>query len=213
MNRKIYFDYIQEKLTTLACQINSRGKLNLLDLNTHSETFYADLCNMVFDLQLVNLNQSKQNTEGIDLVDEVNKIIAQVSATSTKQKIESSLNKNKLSTYIGYRYKFISISKESSNLKETTFKNQYNLTFDPKEDILDIFSILRKIQSKNIDEQKSLYEFIKKELGTNLDMVKLDANLAAIINILGKEEFDKNIGKHLALGINDIIQDCTLTTA
>ena len=193
MNRSVWFNYIEEKLGTLAFRINQRGKLNTLDLNIHSETFYADLCNMLFNFQLVNLNQFKQNVEGIDLVDSKNEIIAQVSATCTKQKIEDSLNKNIFSKYGGYKYKFISISKEAGKLRENTFKNPYNMLFDPTEDILDTVSILRIILNKSIDEQKLLYEFVKKELGVEIDIIKVDTNLATIINILAAENLIENI--------------------
>jgi len=64
MNRTWYFNYIEEKLNILAYRIETRGKINILDLNIHSETFFADLCNIVFGLNLVNLNSFVQNTEG-----------------------------------------------------------------------------------------------------------------------------------------------------
>ena len=61
MNRTIYFDYIEEKLNTLAVRIKARNKLNLLELNIHSENFFAGLCNIIFDLDLKNLNLLCQN--------------------------------------------------------------------------------------------------------------------------------------------------------
>ena len=56
MNRTIYFDYIEEKLNTLAVRIKVRNKLNLLELNIHSENFFADLGNIICDLDLKNWN-------------------------------------------------------------------------------------------------------------------------------------------------------------
>lgn len=94
MNRKLYFDYIEEKLSTLAYRIEGRSRLNLLELNIHSENFFAGLCNIIFDLELENLNFSYQNIEGIDLIDHKNKVVVQVSSTCTKAKIENSLNKD-----------------------------------------------------------------------------------------------------------------------
>ena len=78
MNRTIYFDYIEEKLNTLAVRINVRSKLNLLELNIHSENFFAGLCNIIFDLDLKNLNLLCQNIDGIDLIDYKNKVVVQV---------------------------------------------------------------------------------------------------------------------------------------
>ena len=50
MNRTNYFNYIEEKLNFLAYRIEQRGKINLLEFNIHSETFFADLCNAIYGL-------------------------------------------------------------------------------------------------------------------------------------------------------------------
>jgi hypothetical protein len=193
MNRTHYFNYIEEKLGTLSYRINVRGKLNLLELNIHSETFFADLCNMLLNLQLINMNEFRQNVESIDLVDESNKVIVQVSATCTKQKIEDSLSKGSLVSYIGYRYKFIAISKDASTLRGISFNNPHNMLFDPTDDIIDNTSILRSISNKGIAKQKEIYELVKRELGLDIDIVKVDTNLAHIINVLAAEKLTENI--------------------
>ena len=196
MNRTRYYNYIEEKLNFLAYRIEKRGKIILLDLNIHSETFFAELFNILYDYNLVNLNCIKQNAEGIDLVDTKNKIIIQVSATSTKEKIENSLNKGIYLFYKDYNFKFISISKEvSSKLKATEFENPYNLIFDSQKDILDSTTLLRYILNLEIDKQKILFEFIKKELGEEISTVKVDSNLAEIINVLAKEDLDLKSAK------------------
>lgn len=191
MNRTRYYNYIEEKLNFLAYRIEKRGKINLLDLNIHSETFFAELFNILYNYNLVNLNSIKQNVEGIDLVDTKNKVIIQVSATCTKEKIENSLNKVIYLFYQGYNFKFISISKEVSNkLRVIEFKNPYNLIFNSQEDILDSTKLLGYILSLGIDKQKVLFEFIKKELEEEINTVKVDSNLATIINILAEEDLD-----------------------
>ena len=196
MNRTRYYNYIEEKLNFLAYRIEKRGKINLLDLNIHSETFFAELFNILYDYNLVNLNFIKQNSEGIDLVDTRNKIIIQVSATCTKEKIENSLNKGIYLFYKDYNFKFISISKEVSNkLRITEFENPYNLIFDSQKDILDSTTLLRYILNLEIDKQKILFEFIKKELGEEISTVKVDSNLAEIINVLAKEDLDLKSAK------------------
>ena len=191
MNRTRYYNYIEEKLNFLAYRIEKRGKINLLDLNIHSETFFAELFNILYNYNLVNLNSIKQNVEGIDLIDTKNKVIIQVSATCTKEKIENSLNKVIYLFYQGYNFKFISISKEVSNkLQAIEFKNPYNLIFNSQEDILDSTKLLGYILSLGIDKQKVLFEFIKKELEEEINIVKVDSNLATIINILAEEDLD-----------------------
>lgn len=190
MNRTEYYNYIDEKLHVLAYRITTGGKLNMLGLHMHSENFYLHLFNLLFGYKLENLNTFLQNIEAIDLIDHTNKIVIQVSATNTKQKVESALEKKIIKTYSAYTFKFISIAKDASNLRKNIFYNPYSISFNPSKDIYDIVIILSIISNANIDEQKRIYQFIKKELGNEIDIVKLDSNLATIINILAKEKWD-----------------------
>ena len=190
MNRALYFNYIEDKLSTLAYKINSRGKLNLLDFHVHSEDFYLHFFNKLYGWNLSNLNNKSQNVEAIDLLDDSNKVIVQVSATSTKEKIESTLKKDIIKTYNKYNFKFISISKDASALRKKIYTNPHSVTFVPSNDIYDTTTILNYIKSLDIDKQKIIYEFIKNELGDEVNIVKLDSNLAMVINILSKEDWD-----------------------
>lgn len=188
MNRSIYFTYIEDKLNILSYRISVRGKINLLDLNIYSETFFAELMNHLLGCNLKNINAVSQNMEGIDLVDDQQKVVVQVSATCSKQKIEYSLGKKILKSYSGYRFKFIAISGMADKLRKEPFANPYSMVFSPTDDIYDIKSILNIVLNMGIKEQYALYEFIKDELGNAIDIAKVDSNLASIINILSEED-------------------------
>lgn len=190
MNRQEYFNFIEEKLNILAFRIESRGGLNILDLHLHSENFYLHFFNLLFNWKLKNLNAVKKNVPGIDLVDNTNRIVVQVSATATKQKIESTLAKD-LSSFKGYAFKFIAISKDAAGLRTQTFLNPHNLVFLPAEDIFDIQSLLKIISGFDIDRQKMVYEFLKKELKSEPDPEKIESNLTAIIKVLSREDWNQ----------------------
>ncbi len=193
MRRAYYFNYIEEQLSLLATRIESRGKLNILDFHQHSENFYMHLINKLFGWRLENMNVAKHNVEAIDLIDRENKIVVQVSSTATKSKIESALTKE-LSGYSEYSFKFVSISKDAEKLRKKPFvKNPHNLEFSPHSDIYDINSILRKINTLEIERQQRIFNFIKQELGKDTDLAKVETNLAAIINILASEDWDSSI--------------------
>jgi len=190
MNRAYHFNYIEEKLSVLVTRIELRGKLNILDLHLHSENFYLHFMNKLFGWQLVNMNVTKHNVEAIDLIDKKGKIVVQVSSTATKQKIESALTKKNISAYSGYAFKFVSISKDASELKKQSYKNPHNLCFTPQSDIYDIKSILSIINTLEIENQQNIFSFIKQELGKDTDITKVETNLAKIIKILASEEWD-----------------------
>ena len=54
MNRSQYFNYIEDKIDYLSYRISKRGKINLLDLNIYSETFFAEMINMLLKFDLKN---------------------------------------------------------------------------------------------------------------------------------------------------------------
>ena len=190
MNRPNYFNVIEERINLLALRIISRGRLNILDFHGHSENFYQYFLNEVYGWQVTNENDVKQNVEAIDLVDHTNKLIFQVSATASKQKIESSLSKDTIKNYKGYTFKFVSIARDANELRKETFTPRHGISFNPVFDIIDKNSILSKIRGLNINDQECIYKFVKKELVNEIDSLKLESNLATVINILSKEDWN-----------------------
>jgi hypothetical protein len=201
MNRLNYFNFIEQKLSLLVTSLELRGGLNILDQHLHSENFYMHFFNLFFGWELQNLNVVNQNAAGVDLVDTTNKIIVQVSATATKQKIESALSKD-LSTYKGYSFKFIAISKNAKALRTKTFSNPHKLIFSPSTDIYDVPSLLALINIMQIDQLKEIHGFLKKELKSEPDPEKVESNLTTIIKILSKEDWS-----HEALGFEIVPYD------
>lgn len=163
--------------------------MNILNFHLHAEDFYVNFLNVLFEYKLKNMNAVAQNAEGIDLIDTTNKLVLQVSSTASKTKIESALAKD-LTAYKKYRFNFVSISKDASELRKQTFLNPHGLAFSPQNDIHDVKSILNFILHLNIDHQRVIYDFLRKELHTVNDTSPGDTNLAALINILAREDID-----------------------
>jgi len=206
LERARLFNYIDERLRTLANRIAGRSKLNLLDLNLHSENFYANLLNLVYGWSLENENVLMQNAEAIDLADSINHIVVQVSSTNTKAKIEATLSKDLVSKS-GWSFKFVSIAHDADPLRKFTFKNPHQLQFTPTSDILDVTSILRSINALPIDKLIEVEALIRKELRSEVDPARVESGLAAIIKILAKENWgSEELSKPLQFSIDAKIQ-------
>ncbi|HGH7179255.1 TPA: ABC-three component system protein [Bacillus luti] len=192
MNRQRYYDYIAEKLEVLSYRITSNGKLNLLHLNIHSETLYRDLLNILYEYNLEPSNIGKANAEAIDLIDVAKKVVIQVSSTATKEKINSTLEKDKIKELSDEEYsiKFIFVATEAKKLRGVTYNNKYDITFDSNTDILDKVTVLEKISQLSIDKMTIIHDLIQKEFGERPNTLKLSSNLAAIVNFLSKENLD-----------------------
>ncbi len=87
MQRQEYFNGIEKRLNWQLLRVKSRAKQNILDLNIFSETFFKDLLNLVYDLNLTNLNNKSKNAKAIDLLDDTNKVVFQVTSKTDKSKI------------------------------------------------------------------------------------------------------------------------------
>jgi len=193
MLRSKYFNFIEEKINILAYRINSRGRLNILDFHNHSESFYLHLINLLFDWNTSNENENKQNVEAIDLIDHTNELVIQISATNTKEKIESSLAKNLIKKYKHYTFKFISISNDADNLRTKIYKNPHLINFNPANDIIDKNLIFKKILGFDPDKQKKINDLIRKELGSDKVEISFDFSDEEIKDII--IEFKKQLPK------------------
>ena len=164
MKRQDYFNSIEERLNLLVLRTKSRGRLNLLDLNIHSENFFRDLLNLIYDYDLENLNNFKSNAEGIDLIDNTNKVIFQVTTTATTTKINSSIEKL-TKVYQSYNLKFMIIVDQIPKLfsKAHPVQNKY-ISFNPKIDIIDIGIILKEISDCDIEILEKIFKFFKSEI-------------------------------------------------
>lgn len=194
MNRSKYFDFIEKKLSELVTSIELRGRLNITNNHLHSENFYQHFFKLIFNYQLIDLNTQQHNASAIDLIDNSQKIILQVSATATTTKINSTLDKLS-SKYNGYHFRFVAIKTDVQKLKTVKYTHIDNLRFSPTEDIIDVSTILKLIKQMQIDQLETVFNFIKKELKSEPDPLKIETNLATIINILSKENWNDDISK------------------
>jgi hypothetical protein len=188
MTRQDCFNAIEARLSLLVTRIELRGGLNLLDLHVHSENFYPGLLNLIFGWNLVNLNVVIQNAPAIDLVDKKLGLVVQISATGTKQKINSTLTKN-LAGYTGHSFKFVCIGRPAPLLKTHSYENPHGLVFVPREDIHDCQSLLVTINSLPTPKLEAIRDYLRAELKFEIDLVKVESNLAAIIHSINEQDW------------------------
>lgn len=184
MNRNIYVTKINTLLNILKGEIKDSGKLNLLDVNVHAEDFYRDLLNLVYGWRLQNMNQWNQNAAGGDLWYEDGKVVIQVSSTTTKEKIQTSIDKLSAEKFVGYRFKFLRIDGDVIKLRKDSYNTHDDITFVPSADIIDISSLLKEITHLDIDGLRQVYELCVKEI-VPLDTPKVtESDLANVVKSL-----------------------------
>lgn len=188
MTRQECFNFVEFRLSWLVTRLELRGGLNVLDLHIHSEDFYPRLLNLIFGWNLKNLNATEQNAAGIDLVDCGQRLVAQVSATGSRQKINSALAKD-LTAYSGYGFKFICITKAAPQLRIQTYENPHALVFVPASDIHDCPSLIAAIKALDTDKMEAICDFLRAELKIETDPAKVASNLAAIVKSISEHDW------------------------
>ncbi|UKS53963.1 ABC-three component system protein [Mycoplasma feriruminatoris] len=187
MQTKNYIDNIIIKLQKIQDEIKALNSANLYDINKIAENVLAEILNIIYDWSLINANSIQNNMSGFDLIDYKNKILIQVSTTFTKEKLQSSLNKEIYKDYQGYNFKFLSLIKNTKN--NWNIINPYNLIFDLKNDLIDFEILSNKISFLKLDKLEKLSNLLDKELNDNSLMQYKNFSvsiLADIINELSK---------------------------
>ena len=154
-----YLDYLNRIV-----EINTKNNLN--DVCLHSENLFMHLFNNLFDLNLKNSNVFQKNSVSIDLIDTSKKIIIQVTATCSKEKIEKTLKKDVLQEYANevYTIQFVFIEKQVSDIKKKQISNPFNINFNSKKDIFLTEDVLRVFNSLSVKKQEEILEFLDSEL-------------------------------------------------
>ena len=160
VNSEVYCNYIRDRLTDLVGTVRRENCLNLQALNIHAEQFYANFLNLLFDWQLGNANALRQNAKGIDLIDEENHIVVQVSSDKTRDKVQKSLEKSE--QYQGCHFYFVAIVEKVSFRREETFQVPPGLTFDPINDVFSVTKLEEIVRYTVIEKQKALYELMRR---------------------------------------------------
>lgn len=183
----IYINETALLLNAFAETVKTLGKLNLHDNNVHAENFFRDFLNTLRGWRLVNANVSTLNEAGVDLVyaDECRMI--QVSSTTTKKKIQNSLDKTDKKKYCNYHFYFLAIGKDASKLcgKDYTIPSEF--VFEPDKDIWDIGRLMTMMNDSGVGTKKALHELTRKHLSSLLQPAKNAHSLSEVVKVLSQE--------------------------
>lgn len=164
MNRQDYQQSIIKSLTWLSSQVSVNNKLNLTDINVHSENFYRDLLNLAFGYNLVNINIIDPNTAAIDLGDEGSKLAIQVTSTSALSKTRHTVTKYiEKGLYEKYdRLVILNITTKIVHTVSTVGDDNYSL--NTKDDIWDIGDLAVRINNLELKKIQEVNDFLNQQL-------------------------------------------------
>lgn len=183
MNRQDYQKSIISSLTWLSTQVKVNNRLNLTDINVHSENFYRDLLNLAFGFNLVNINIVDPNAAAIDLGDEGNKFAIQVTSTSALSKTRHTVSKfieKKL--YEKYdRLVILNIVEKTVHNASTVGEDIYSL--NTEDDIWDIGKLAVMINDLELAKVQEISDFLNQQLYMK-PTEKLPRNVDTILRLI-----------------------------
>jgi hypothetical protein len=164
MNRQDCQKSIIKSLTWLSAQVSVSNKLNLTDINVHSENFYRDLLNLAFGYNLVNINIIDPNAAAIDLGDAGKKFAIQVTSTSalskTKHTVAKFIEKKLYENYD--RLVILNITTKTAHAALAVGDDTYSL--NTKDDIWDIGNLAVMINNLNLSKIQEINNFLNQQL-------------------------------------------------
>lgn len=161
ITRGYFIGQIIDELTAVSHQVQARTGLHLFDLNTYLENFFRDILNIVFDCNLINLNEQRSNNPGLDLGDEARGIAYQITSTKTSAKVNDTLeavcgNPEQMKK-IPKIYVLILQEKQSSYSLKSEFADPLGFV---KTNIKDIDDLLKKVLSLPIERLQKLFDLV-----------------------------------------------------
>lgn len=192
LQKETYICDILDRLSGLAYNVELRGLLNLLDLHVISEDFFVGLLNLVYGWNLRNANSLLQNAPGIDLVDDSNHILVQVTGSCTKKKIDHSLEEIS-EKYSGYHFYFVPIVLDARKQRIYGYTPPHRVLFNPKTDILDIHFIADRIKGMtDIEKVATIAMYVRNNIWHDTpSSVQLTSGLNDIICLLAKDSLNE----------------------
>lgn len=170
LNKELALKEVVYWLSHLSTSARLGGKIHFFDLNIVAEDFYADLLNIIYGWDLINLNHSDLNAVAIDLGDTKRKIAVQVTSNRTKYKIQKTLDKfeeYKLSTHFN-QLKLVIIGERTGNYPSLNVPA--SLVFDGKNDVLDDSEIIKAIRGLSTLEVLEVLDLLKRDIVPKKDV-------------------------------------------
>ncbi|MBO7674901.1 MAG: SMEK domain-containing protein, partial [Atopobiaceae bacterium] len=155
-------------LRRLNGEIKTLSRLNLQSQAVHAEDFFMRLLNALYGWGLANANWEDDNHQAVDLVDEGGRLVVQVTASCTRDKVRETLAKKAMAGYAadGYRVKFVFVGEQDPGaMGSSDIPNGHGVTFDQGSDLLFTEGLVKRFSHLPPSEQRDVLTIVDEALG------------------------------------------------
>ena len=163
ITRGLIVGKIVDDIAGLKYQIETRNRLQLYDLTKFCEDFFREILNIIYNLDLINLNNERVNEPGIDLGDKREKVAYQITSAKYSPKIKATLEAITDQQKKDYKtFKVLIIGEKATSYTiDDTLLNEF--FFKTDQHILDLDDLLKDIIVADIAVLDTLYSIFQKE--------------------------------------------------
>lgn len=155
-------DDIQTYLSVLQNKISLANSMGKTDLNLECEDFFCKLLNLIYGLNLTNLNRLQVNFPAIDLGDTSTRICFQVTSEDDIGKIRETLDSFRAKE-LHKEYDKINILILGSKKKHRAKLDYKEFVFSYDENLFDITKLLNEIAKKDTLKLEEIFKLFKTE--------------------------------------------------
>jgi len=182
---------IKRLLTWLIAYVGADNTSGLTDINIYAETFLIPLLNPIWECNLENLNTyDDQNYPGIDLGDKSKRIAIQVTSTTVRDKITSTVEKfenEERKQYENYDSLYvIALKSDKPKYKAFTTNGKYEFNAKHVISLNELVSMITKLSDKH---KTSILEHLR-----TLNMPNDSASLMTVEDFLVNKFFKAIVG-------------------
>ena len=163
-----YRSIIKERISLLRSNVRTENRDLNYGINRAAESFYAEILNLIYGVNLKNGNTETHDLAAVDLIDEENRISVQVTSDSSSTKVKHTLEQfYKNNCAENYDRLIILIITEKIEHKRAYKDLPFTgIAFDPATDIIDCDDLVTELEKPvyNLDRLRSIAEFLSENV-------------------------------------------------
>lgn len=199
---------IKDILSIVIIRLRLGNSQMSMDTNAVAEKFYCGLLNIILDLNLTSLNRLRMDYSAIDLADTEARVCVQITSTSSRKKIDHTLERF-FASDLDHQFDRLIVLILGDRMQ---YRNGFHISrgfdFNPDRDIWDTSKLMSQIEALNDDRLAQVHHYLQQKLGFIKSPPVLQLPVRTALSpsgFVGREKELAQISQSIMSGDNPVI--------